>query len=42
MNKERLQRELKFIEDSFNSNIITKEEYDSAKKRIQEKIRCKN
>jgi len=36
--KDKLLKELKFIEDSFKSGIITKSEYDSAKVRIQAKL----
>ena len=35
---DKLHRELKFIEESFKSNIITKKEYESAKKRINDKL----
>jgi flagellar biosynthesis GTPase FlhF len=37
-NSLKLNNELKFIEDSFKAGIITKEEYDTAKKRVEEKI----
>src|SRR3989338_777661 len=35
---EKLRRESKFIEESFSSGIITKEEYEAAKARVQESI----
>ncbi len=33
-----IQRELKFIEESFKAGIITRQEYETAKKRIDEKL----
>ncbi len=33
-----LQRELKFIEDSYKSGIITRQEYEAAKKRVEDKL----
>jgi hypothetical protein len=34
----KLQRELSFIEDSFKAGIITKQEYESARKRVEDKL----
>ncbi|MBR9699399.1 hypothetical protein GOV09_03010 [Candidatus Woesearchaeota archaeon] len=35
---EKLRRELKFIEDSYKSGIITQEEYEAARQRVEEKL----
>jgi len=36
--KEKLQKELKFIEESLRDGIITKPEYDNARSRVEEKL----
>src|SRR3989344_5717792 len=35
LEKEKLERELEFLKESFESNVISEEEYDSARERIR-------
>jgi len=37
--KEKLEEELRFLEDSFNIGVITKEEYETGKERVESKLK---
>ncbi len=37
--KDKLEEELKFLEESFESDVITKEEYEAAKQRIESRLK---